>query len=812
MATTIGKLYPSSGDLELTEGEVNERLPVIQDGLALHFPFDTTKEFTSEGSSFWEPVEWSDTTRYGVSVNGNTLTKSLTSSAWDSGAISVQSFSGVCSFQWEMFYEQATYTTAGAEMVGFNSNHSTWSYTDIDYAIYTHCNGNVYIYENSTNIGILSTWNPLDINVFRIDYDGTTIYYYHNNNLLRSVTASHSGNLYIDCSMHSHGKPNAIINAYVSEEILDMPDIVFDNCHYDIDNFPLDVLEYNSNVYNQGYLQNSFQNLYYIQEPNSYTIDDTATVRESLDYDLVICDAYTDAVSSVVMEDLKDMADAGAVIWCSGMATGMNVFVDATSTLGTETETNCTVFSGLESIVGDTTTITNIATAQDVYISALNRQLNIIPLYYHDEIGESAIMGYLYVPLNGNGGSLYFDQMQNIPGINPANRVFVKTVLNWQLSRRQISSRVTNTNGVIKSSEGVRVAELNRNFLTHCINGYTYDIQTPGAWLGATLVDVGESEFGTRILQYDVGATSYTYSRDEFLDDELAILSGQTVTWSLYIRSTSGDVTGRIRLYDNVSGYSYQTVDLTGEFQRFSITKTFGASPTRLFVMVDNTGGGTYEFHTLQLEKGSTPTPYLENENIDRGKIKLKTDFLSVPVSICFDFYLNKYNYGGYTTIINNSNYNYWFWVGLQTSTNYIYMHESAAGTNTVSTTVPDLETWYNVIVTISSDTQTMYLNGESFLTISSIDGATAISNMPYLYLGWGTPNDYASDVIYKNLSFYNKILSQDEIDRLQKVPFSFRSDGNLIAKEFIEDGGLTSNAMKIESDKVTLNGEILED
>ncbi|MDA9262852.1 LamG domain-containing protein [bacterium] len=131
-------------------------------------------------------------------------------------------------------------------------------------------------------------------------------------------------------------------------------------------------------------------------------------------------------------------------------------------------------------------------------------------------------------------------------------------------------------------------------------------------WNGAATPFVKTSHLGTPIFKYNTAGTSYIYSHDNVLDDDRVTLSGQTVTWSMYIRRPEGAATARIRMYDNISGYSYKSINVTTSFQRFEQTKTLGVSPERIFVMLDKTGGGTYEFHSPQVEIGQSATPFIE--------------------------------------------------------------------------------------------------------------------------------------------------------------------------------------------------------
>jgi len=138
-------------------------------------------------------------------------------------------------------------------------------------------------------------------------------------------------------------------------------------------------------------------------------------------------------------------------------------------------------------------------------------------------------------------------------------------------------------------------------------------------WYGATpTFTLGTSEFGTPIGTYTVGSTSYMYSRDEVLDDDLSTLSGQAITFSIYLRRSGGSNIGTvgIRVYDDISGYTTVYAAATSEFQRFTLTKTLGANPTRIFVMIDNTNGGVIDFHSPQLEKG-TVSPFVDGTRSD---------------------------------------------------------------------------------------------------------------------------------------------------------------------------------------------------
>ena len=150
------------------------------------------------------------------------------------------------------------------------------------------------------------------------------------------------------------------------------------------------------------------------------------------------------------------------------------------------------------------------------------------------------------------------------------------------------------------------------NFLSSGVSGY--NVVQGAAWHGATpSFTLGTSEFGTPIGTYTVASTSYMYSYDQVLDDDLSTLSAKTVTFSIYLKRSGGSNTGTVgmRVYDSVSGYTTIYAAATSEFKRFTLTKTLGTNPTRIFVMIDNTNGGVIDFHSPQLEIGDA-SPFVD--------------------------------------------------------------------------------------------------------------------------------------------------------------------------------------------------------
>ena len=152
-----------------------------------------------------------------------------------------------------------------------------------------------------------------------------------------------------------------------------------------------------------------------------------------------------------------------------------------------------------------------------------------------------------------------------------------------------------------------------RNTVNYLSDGISnYNIVQGTNWNGATpSYTLGTSEFGTPIGTYNTSGTSYMYSHDYVLDDDLSTLSAQTVTFSVYLKRQGASATVGIRIYDNISGYTTVYAAATNTFQRFTMSKTSGTNPTRIFVMIDNTNGGIIDFHSPQLEIGAA-SPFVD--------------------------------------------------------------------------------------------------------------------------------------------------------------------------------------------------------
>ena len=347
------------------------------------------------------------------------------------------------------------------------------------------------------------------------------------------------------------------------------------------------------------------------------------------------------------------------------------------------------------------------------------------------------------------------------------------------------------------------------NFLSSGLN--SYNVVQAANWSGATpTFTLGTSEFGTPIGTYTTAGTSYMYSHDYVLDDDLSTLSAKAVTFSIYLKRSGGSNIGTvgIRVYDNISGYTTVYAAATSEFQRFTLTKTLGANPTRIFVMIDNTNGGVIDFHSPQLEIGDA-SPFVDGSRsglqslIDlKRTTNIDTDYISFSSNGQPDFdgtddYItqasnlqNGDSAGSWEFVVNfdechdddTSSYlqiyvqelsvwiaQYYDKIGIDITKDNGVWFDTNGGVATGSQIGPVVkDTWYHGIFTFDQGVIKGYLNGVLGFT-TTVSGMSSIKNgQTPRNIGRRSSNYFDGELpVFK---IYDKALSQTQVTQNYKA------------------------------------------
>ena len=158
-----------------------------------------TREFPTT-----QNVVWTGAT--GVTVSGNSISKSGTTGWGYSGAVSTQAIVSGDG------YAEFTADSLDYGMYGLSHDNPDLHFNGIDYAIYTErAEGRVYVYENGTPRGQVGTWTSGDR--FSVAVEGGVVKYKKNNTVLYTSSVSPTYPLFVDTSLYNG---NTLSNVVIS--------------------------------------------------------------------------------------------------------------------------------------------------------------------------------------------------------------------------------------------------------------------------------------------------------------------------------------------------------------------------------------------------------------------------------------------------------------------------------------------------------------------------------------------------------------------------------------------------------------------
>ena len=321
------------------------------------------------------------------------------------------------------------------------------------------------------------------------------------------------------------------------------------------------------------------------------TLENTATVVST--YDLVIVDQYVWAVSSAIMNKLKEFVDAGISVIAIGNDTRTNVFVKAYTAVARVSHTvNVDEYGRLDI---DATTF---AGSSDVFGGIDELQNGAIPEYYRADTNQ--IMAYTYTSPT-SGAVLFFDQegFSNTIGVLAGIDVALQTT----------RSRQTNTN-LFLTAQGLGIS----NGTTNLYDDGDYATQTlhpvrNGTW---TFPNDIRGPDGQQVIRVDADGTSSYHGRD------ITVTVGITYTASVlcYV-STDNDSTLIELQGEQGFGYTQPTCqyDLTkkGTWQKLYMTGSATTTNARILAYdIGAANTGFVLFADMQFEQTNFPTPFVE--------------------------------------------------------------------------------------------------------------------------------------------------------------------------------------------------------
>ncbi|MBT1710715.1 hypothetical protein KK062_20915 [Fulvivirgaceae bacterium PWU5] len=167
------------------------------------FVYDHTGRLTETYHTLGRSATWKD--RVGTAVLSDGLTKTLTTSSWDAGAVSNESIPA----NTDGWIEFRAVERNVARMVGFTDQNTTANYSDMDYAVYLRNNGVLWIYESGQDKGVSLSYAVNDI--LRIERKNGTVYYKLNGETIYTSATSSANELRADCSIYTPGAKIAYV-------------------------------------------------------------------------------------------------------------------------------------------------------------------------------------------------------------------------------------------------------------------------------------------------------------------------------------------------------------------------------------------------------------------------------------------------------------------------------------------------------------------------------------------------------------------------------------------------------------------------
>lgn len=131
----------------------------------------------------------------GVTITGDVLQKTSSQTAWGAGAISQQAFLADGAVEFKILAYKYL-------RIGLTTYNTSPDPAYIQFALFTHINGDIYVYENGISLSKRVPYSPSD--VFSVERTNGVIRYKKNGNTFYTSTIASTGPLHVDCSFNQY--------------------------------------------------------------------------------------------------------------------------------------------------------------------------------------------------------------------------------------------------------------------------------------------------------------------------------------------------------------------------------------------------------------------------------------------------------------------------------------------------------------------------------------------------------------------------------------------------------------------------------
>ncbi|HEX3072074.1 MAG TPA: LamG domain-containing protein, partial [Ignavibacteriales bacterium] len=339
-----------------------------------------------------------------------------------------------------------------------------------------------------------------------------------------------------------------------------------------------------------------------------------------------------------------------------------------------------------------------------------------------------------------------------------------------------------------KFGGGVAVEEATTNLLTFS------NTFSAGAWVKNNTAVNSDSILGYDNNDYAdklTSAANGSYARQTVTLDPV----GKTYTFSVWLKADS-NVSGIIKLQNAENSEFAQTnINITTQWQRFTVTKTFSSSSSYITPIIFAGNSGQYIYaYRAHLEQKSYATSYVEGARA-AGKLYFNANINPDRFTIIHDVYIdaNTLLTGGRRIWELGADANNYLFLAT-TSAKYLNITLRKNGTEIFAKTgsIAITTGWHKIAVVYSGSAYQIYLDGSAYGTPQA--SAEKINSSWVLSLGKPYSSDSAySNAIHDELAVFNRDLSDNEIKKitysgqpLQESPGMTYISGNKIRTGYI--------------------------